>query len=387
MSLSSDSNDDESDPSSEEVKFDGPMEQTETFSPMVDCSFLSHVMLKVPNVRQTVNYWLRQQGGAMTISNPKKKKKEEEQATNGSCNEDDNELQSAFVELGHYKVGGGKGNSRDDENNDDQKTSKGPPSFSLELVTTNETNFKLGNCISYIGINMLQQFATNPIEVISRKFVPGIPPPTSSTQDQLDEPNGINIKYVASSPGDMIARIAFYSKDLQSTYNFYTQLLGMDCKAQDDTMICLRYNTNAAATATATATANGNDGENTKTSSGMGVTTTLVFEKTNESEDIDIGNCFDHLVIATTANIDDLYLNWKKPSKMDTTTDADATSDDGESASYSVNGDGNSSSSKSTSNKSSSSTPTIFMNPTNMFGKKIMGILDPNGYKVIIAGE
>ena len=393
------SNDDDADgdhidDQSDKKKFDNPMEPTTTTSsPMVDCSLLSHVMLKVPNVRTTVKYWIEQHNGQMTrSSNPKKTKKEtkteieEEATTNGAVSNSDDEdneeeLQSAFVELGHYKVvGGGSGaGGMDSDGSDDSAMKRPPPSFSLELVTTSETNFNLGNCISYIGINMLQQFSKDPLEVISRKFVPGIPIQPSSDTSKPDEPNGIPIKYVASSPGDMIARIAFYTTNLEATYKFYTQILGMDCKAQDDTMICLRYNNNSG------------DGE--KSRSGMGVPTTLVFEKTNE--DIDIGNCLDHLVIATTANIDDLYSTWKKKHTPSTTEtgeqggrEASSTSTSSSSSSTTVNGDGSSSSSSSSSTTTkSSSSPTIFMNPTNMFGKKVMGIFDPNGYKVIIAGE
>ena len=72
---------------------DGPLEPTETTSLLADHAFLSHMMLQVPNVQQTVKYWTEHQGGKAPITRP---------------NEDGDGLASAFVELGHVG-GGGKG--------------------------------------------------------------------------------------------------------------------------------------------------------------------------------------------------------------------------------------------------------------------------------------
>jgi hypothetical protein len=64
-----------------------------------------------------------------------------------------------------------------------------------------------------------------------------------------------------------------------------------------------------------------------------------------------VGDCFDHLVIATQTSIEELYARFSNSA---------ATADDIEEC-------------------------RIFMKPTDMFGKKVMGLLDPNGYKVILA--
>jgi catechol 2,3-dioxygenase-like lactoylglutathione lyase family enzyme len=74
-----------------------------------------------------------------------------------------------------------------------------------------------------------------------------------------------------------------------------------------------------------------------------GVPTTLVFEAT-EGE-INKGDCLDHLAILTKLDIEELHRRIQE-------------------SEYS-----------------------IFMNPTEMFGKQVMGVLDPNGYKVVIASE
>jgi catechol 2,3-dioxygenase-like lactoylglutathione lyase family enzyme len=74
-----------------------------------------------------------------------------------------------------------------------------------------------------------------------------------------------------------------------------------------------------------------------------GVPTTLVFEATQD--DIIKGDCLDHLAITTKFDIEELH------------------------------------------RRIQGSEYSIFMNPTEMFGKQVMGVLDPNGYKVVIASE
>ena len=74
-----------------------------------------------------------------------------------------------------------------------------------------------------------------------------------------------------------------------------------------------------------------------------GVPTTLVFEATQD--EIIKGDCLDHLAIVTKLDIDELHKRIQE-------------------SEYS-----------------------IFMNPTEMFGKQVMGVLDPNGYKVVVASE
>ena len=268
--------------------------------PLSDTSFLSHIMLKVPSVDATVKYWT-DKGGTIRAF----RAKDENEAANGSI-----ELRSAFVELGCLKGSSSKKNI-DSNNKSDEK----PVSFALELVSTSAANkqdsYSIGNALSYIGVSMLLQFQNNLLGAITGE----------SPKEQGNEPNGIPVQSSASAPGDLLARIAFRSRDLSLTHDFYTTILGMNAKAQDDEMVCLRYD-NACFKG--------------------GVPTTLVFEK--EEGEIDVGDCFDHLVIATKASIEDLYsrLQGQQGTK-------------------------------------------IFMKPTEMFGKKVLGLIDPNGYKVIIA--
>ena len=74
-----------------------------------------------------------------------------------------------------------------------------------------------------------------------------------------------------------------------------------------------------------------------------GVPTTLVFHATDE--DLDFGDCFDHLVVATEFGVDELHAYLEEyPAAVET-----------------------------------------FMKPTDMFGKRVMGVLDPNGYRIVIS--
>jgi len=97
----------------------------------------------------------------------------------------------------------------------------------------------------------------------------------------------------------------------------------MDAKAVDANMVCLRYNA---------------------TNGMKGVPTTIVFERS--ADEIDQGNCFDHLVIVTSLDINEQYKRIKKTHEA-----------------------------------------AIYLTPTEMFGKIVMGIEDPNQYKIILASE
>ena len=253
---------------------------------MASSSFLSHVMLKVPSVDKTIKYW-KEKGGRIRIA------KEKPGTSNGEA-----ELSSAFLELGC--------------NQPEDGVAESPVCFALELVATDKENYSVGNTISYIGVSMLLQFQNNLLGAITG----------DKPEAQGDEPNGIPVQSAASAPGDFLARFSLKSKDLTSTYNFYTSVLGMEAKAQDEKMVCLRYDNDCFPN---------------------GVPTTLVFDITEE--EIYMGDCFDHLAITTKTSIDEIY------------------------------GQCQNSGSK------------IFMNPTDMFGKKVMGLIDPNGYKVVIASS
>lgn len=249
--------------------------------PMSDTSRLSHMMLQVPSVSATVDYW-SQKGASTLISRYK---------------DNSESLLSAFVALGSSSI-----TSTSDES-----------CFALELTSYSNKHetFQLGNAIQHIGVSMLSQFKNNLLGAITG----------TTPLPQGDEPNGIRVISAASAPGDLFSRISLRSNDLTATTEFYSSLLGMTAAAADEQMVCLRF----------------------LKSQPYGVSTTLVFEASNDA--VVRGNCFDHLVIATTADIDEQYdrLNRKGT--------------------------------------------TITIKPTIMFGKKVMGLRDPNGYKVIIASD
>lgn len=241
--------------------------------PLAQTSRLSHVMLCVPSVDTTVEYWKNIQGGSIRVSTEN----------------------SAMVEFG----------SHDEENPKDS-------CFALEFTTNTKKDFSIGNVISYIGLSMLLAIKKNknPLEMMMRK--------EESNDDKNMEPNGIQVQSSASAPGDYLARLALMSNNnLDETQAFYTSILGMDTKARDESMLCLRY-------------------DNERFS---GVQTTLIF--INTSDELNMGDCLDHFVIDTKMNIEEFY-----------------TSLDGEK---------------------------VFMKPTKMFGRDVMGLLDPNGYKIILA--
>mmetsp|Transcript_1128 Transcript_1128/g.1289 ORF Transcript_1128/g.1289 Transcript_1128/m.1289 type:complete len:403 (+) Transcript_1128:144-1352(+) len=311
-----------------------------TSAMMSGTSFLSHVMLRVPSVDESVSYWTEIQGGKVTISKG-----------NGMANGEE-ELLSAFVELGRSTT------SKNTANNDNEEEAMNPPVFSLELVKTKKENYSVGNIISYVGISMLLQFKDNLLGAITNKGG------TNENNDSIGigqeqengiEPNGIPVKSVASAPGDYIAQLTLKSKNLTSTCDFYTNVLGMENKAQDDKLLCLRYNDN-----------------DTKSSS-SGVPTTLVFENVAISSDddnnehhtivLEKGDCFDHIAIQTTIkNVDKLYeevVAYQQEQKQKQNNTA------GNNDLY----------------------YNMYMKPTTMFGMKVIGFIDPNGYKVVIAGR
>jgi catechol 2,3-dioxygenase-like lactoylglutathione lyase family enzyme len=282
--------------------------------PLYQTSRLSHVMLKVPSVDRTVAYWTEQMGDVLI-----------------SKHNDKGAMTSAFVALG---------NGTSTENG-----------FALELVQHSSSSpddadkFQLGTAISYIGVSMLLQFQNNLLGAAAGE----------KPQEQGDEPNGIAVKSSASAPGDFFCRFCLTTPDLVSTNAFYSEVMGMDPKAIDANMICMRYdnnppNKNGDGDSAAAATNNTTTGK--PVGGGYaGVPTTLVFEKVADT-DIDMGNCFDHIAIVTTRDIGDEYERIRTMIADGKATGA-----------------------------------TIFMNPTEMFGKKVMGIRDPNGYKVILASE
>jgi len=215
---------------------------------------LSHAMLMVPSVQDTVDYWTRYHHGTVTRS---------------SKNESDGTLKGAFVVLGENST------------NTQQQ-------FALELASSRSKKWQLGNAIGYIGVSLLAPASSNVDEE-----------DLLITAAACQDPNGIPVRRVASAPGDLLARFCLRSNaSLNEIKDFYTDVLGMKVKAVDETELCLRFETDA------------NDIQTT------GVPTTLVFEAatTAVAEDMSneqimesSGNCFDHLAIEMDGDIETAY--------------------------------------------------------------------------------
>jgi len=220
--------------------------------------------------------------------------------------------------------------------------------FSLELTTSSvgddSINFRVGNELQYIGLSMLPDFDKSNLESVILK---------QENKPCLEyDPNGIAIKSVPSAPGDLLARLCLTidtaKTDLLQVEEFYTGLLGMEMVASDEQSVILRYNEESSG-----------KGKSSNQSSRFGVPTSMVFalpppvsmtddDKSPQLELLKKGNCFDHLVIEVE-NIDiaNTFLQQRIANKGD--------------------------------DKS-----VIFMQPTMMFGKKLMGIIDPSGYQVYL---
>jgi catechol 2,3-dioxygenase-like lactoylglutathione lyase family enzyme len=301
-------------------------------------------MLKVPNVDVTVDYW-KSKGGRVRIS------RSMDELDTDATTTDINKvplLRSAFIEMGCS----GQQNNGD---NNQSSSSSSPVTFALELVrTTNQDKddignikkpYRLGNEICYIGISKLLLFQNDLLGVITGEATAKKIKKKGSDDEDQKEPNGIDVQSSASAPGDFFARFCLRSNNLAATSKFYSEMLGMDIKAQDDQMLCVRY-----------------DNDNFPSST-FGVATTLVFVA-DATTPIEKGDCFDHIAITTSSSIDELYTRYaiSKP----TTSPSSGDDDD-----YST----------------SSDDVKIFMKPIDMFGKRVMGLIDPNGYKVVLAGR
>lgn len=272
---------------------------------------LSHVMLRVPDVDATVDYWVAK--GATV-----KQRNKSPKAGGG---------ETAFVVLGNGKA--------------DQIDT----CFALEITSLpnpeeGEEEPVRGNGLAYLGTSMLLDFQNNLMGAAAGEKI--------GEEGEAAEPNGIEVRRVASGPGDYFARLCLRPKplakdvaaavngegennalsSLEITEQFYTKVLGMRVVANDIDLLCLRYK----------------DG-------GFGVSTTLVFstEDGDPSSDDEfvMGNMLDHLVIGT-------------PSVQEA-ADALKETEEGRKA--------------------------MFMEPTSMFGTTVLGITDPNGYTIYLAEE
>jgi catechol 2,3-dioxygenase-like lactoylglutathione lyase family enzyme len=207
--------------------------------------------------------------------------------------------------------------------------------FALELVKSRQSSYQLGNAVSYIGVSKLVQY-TSPKDLID--VFAGDKNDKKKQTDTSAEPNGIPVQSCAAAPGDFFARLCLHTTDMEATADFYTNILGMTVPAVDENekMLCLRYKTDMAK------------------SSFYGVPTTLVFEPLQQQHLFDKGNCFDHFVIATQASMEKVHtqLGELLNKRQDLQKKCP-----------------------------------IFMKPTEMFGQTVIGVIDPNGYKVIVAGK
>lgn len=243
---------------------------------------LLHAMLRVPSVNATIDFW--EERGATVHSYRKTPTAE-----------------TAFVGFGPQQAGGW---------------------FSLEITKLADTQ-ELGNAIHYIGLSML----------LGMKNLMTAAAGETSSNVECD-PNGIEVRSVASAPGDFLARVclrADTSKEdvFSKTTDFY-ELLGMELMAADEHDICLRYT-------------NTNDSIQRQ-----GVATTLVFSKFSDNETLKMGNCLDHFAISTVdiqgaAAV--LRESLEAPDE------------------------------------------TIFLEPTPMFDTQVMGLNDPSGYKVYLVQQ
>ena len=201
--------------------------------------------------------------------------------------------------------------------------------FALEITSlpNPEGESVRGNGLAYLGTSMLLDFQNNLMGAAAGEKI--------AKEGEAAEPNGIEVRRVASGPGDYFARLCLRPKplakddaaavngdregennalsSLEITEQFYTKVLGMRVVANDIDLLCLRYK----------------DG-------GFGVSTMLVFstEDGDPSSDDEfvMDNMLDHLVIGT----------------LSVQTAAE---------------------------------------PTRMFGTTVLGITDPNGYTIYLAED
>ena len=260
---------------------------------------LSHMMLRVPDVAKTVDYWV------------------DKGATVKQRNKSPAGGETAFVALGNGK--------------DDQLDS----CFALEIssLPADETLEK-GDGLAYLGTSMLLDFQNNLIGAAAGEKI-------AKDGEDAVEPNDIEVRRVASGPGDYFARLCLRPKPLDKdavngedggnlspleiTEQFYTDVLGMRVVANDSDLLCLRYK-----------------------DSGFGVSTMLVFTTEGESnEELIMGNMLDHLVIGTPS--------------VEAAAETLKATEQGKEA--------------------------IFLEPTAMFGTTILGVKDPNDYTIYLAEE
>ena len=201
--------------------------------------------------------------------------------------------------------------------------------FALELseLPPDLAPLVVGNALSYLGTSMLLDFRFD----LAAAAAGGKPPGGGGGGgvEEEAEPNGIEVRRVASGPGDYLARVCLRAGEggLPPLEEFYSGLLGMRVVASDSDLLCLRYG-----------------------GGGGGAATTLVFEA-GTGTGPDMGNCLNHLVIAI-GSVDEA-MAWVEEAGA-----ADA----------------------------------VFQRPTaagvggELFGdRRAMGVADPSGYRIYLA--
>lgn len=267
---------------------DAAAEDGEVEGGIMSSNWLSHAMLRVPNVNATVDSWIDR--GATLTSYRKAGQSE-----------------TAFIKIGNGQKG------------DDASRR----CFSLEVTKLpDEEEIRTGNAVSYFGLSMLLDFRNNLVAAAA-----GGTPQKRSLEESLDA-NGYELRSVASGPGDYFCRLCLRTASddngldmLQESEKFYKNLLGLKTVAVDDDLLAMRCPQGPS----------------------YGVPASLIFVR-GDDEPLDHGNSFDHIVISTKSV---------------------------EAAAEALRGNVNEGA--------------IFMEPREMFGMKIFGLKDPNGYSVYLA--
>mmetsp|Transcript_24736 Transcript_24736/g.32805 ORF Transcript_24736/g.32805 Transcript_24736/m.32805 type:complete len:431 (+) Transcript_24736:38-1330(+) len=288
---------------------------------------LSHAMIRVPNVNATIDYFINRGATLQTYNNRGENKESAFLNFQGA----------SFNAPSKNSVNGDSSSSS--SNNEDMET-KEVKRFSLEIVSYNPKpddkvqEWKTGNIIQYFGLSMLLNFDL-------KRAAAKLPPPPQLKMEDVD-PNGVVIKSVASGPGDPFSRICLHvdpAVGLKETADFYSNILGMEQVAVGEDMVCVRYTGNVV-----------EDEVDGKKRSVGGVSITLVFttlpttaDEGGEKVELDHGTFFDHFAV-DTSSLDVAKGILKETGKEDC----------------------------------------VFMEPTEMFGATLMGLMDPNGYKVYL---
>ena len=270
-------------------------------APMADNKLL-HAMLRVPSVERAVAFW--EARGARRLTEPGK----------GSC----------FVGYGEHRDA---------------------TFFALELSPAAEP---VANAdIAYIGLSMLPPGASLPSRTGEAEHGPleNETPADRFAAFMLDRErrtpeggsvDGIEVRSVASAPGDPLARFALSVPDPDATARFYCDILGMREVFRSEQEVCVRYVSD--------------DSEGSKTAWGGlggpngGVPTTLVLTKETAPGGAGV-EAFDHLAVGC-ADVE---------------------------AAHAAVWEGNSAA--------------VFLEPTPMFGTVVCGVKDPDGRKVYLVEE